>query len=516
MRKILIALLVSALSVITVGCGDGGDDGPGFTADGGTVVAPTTGNVTFNFVRAQTINVPTGTTSLRFDFYDAANTLLFTTTRPFASQVTIEGVPNTATRADVTSLNNLVHPVSVATGAITVTAGITTIANLTNVTAVTFTTLTVQPSPVNLTNNGTQQLVLQATFSNGAVVTLDPSGAVYGGNNAAIATVSNAGVVTGVIPVPFTNGALTTNLNVAYTLGTTTRNANVTINVTVNQVSLGGVNTFDTTTGFLNGAAHPGWNGTILTLESLTLAGGATLNVTGTQAFQLVTTGNIAIDGTLNANGGNGANGFPNQPGRAGGTAGPGGFAGGDSGGNDGHVGDMGAGPGGGGGGNVDGATANSGGGGGGGGHLAAGAAGGSSNGIAGAAGALYLSIPTNLIGGSGGGGGSAEDDPIIGVLEGGDDSGGGGGGGGGAVRMTAGGTLVVSATGVINANGGDGGSAGGDGSGGGAGAGGSIELLAPAVPTNNGALNVNPGTPGTGNANGGAGSVGRTRVATI
>jgi hypothetical protein len=283
-----------------------------------------------------------------------------------------------------------------------------------------------------------------------------------------------------------------------------------------------GPHTFDTDTGELDGSVHPDWNGTALMPALFDVLAGATLTVSGSQPFQVDSTGDILITGIIDAGGRNAGNVTTgNANGTAGGLGGPGGFAGGRGGGD--NFGDTdgvaGGGPGGGGGGmsGTPGSAAVQAGGGGAG-HLNVGTIGErAGNGVAGAAGVAYASIPGMLLGGSGGGGGSIDDDGA--GLNAADDGGAGGGGGGGAVRMTATGTITVDGT--IDCSGGDGGdntfnvAVGGAG---GAGSGGSIELLAPTSPTVNGTLDVTAGVAGRHHTtgDGGAGSVGRTIVGTI
>lgn len=509
MKRIIQALLVAFVASFAIGCGDSAGDSGGFVSAGGdTGVA--TGNLVFNFTRPQ-ISTPLETVNLRFDFSNASGVTVVSENRPFAAQIVFQNVSSNVVQVEITALDANGLPVASGTATVEITGGDQEVT--VPLTRITLTTLTVVPTDVAVTVAGTQQLVLQGTFSNGGIFNLDASQATYTPANPGVATVSNAGLVTGV-------NAGTTTVAVAFTFQGTAVNATP-VNVTVvgGPLNLTGPNTFDTTTGQLNGAATTAWDGTRLSLESFTLANGATFTITGNTAFQMMTTGDVTIDGAIDANGANGVD-QPVNDGNAalGGAGGPGGFAGGRGGGfdvNDPNGAD-GQGPGAGGGGmGVTNNGFDDSAGGGGGGHSAAGTAGTTTGAsTAGIAGVAYDSIPTTLQGGSGGGGGSLESDGV--GISAADDGGAGGGGGGGVVSIQAT-NITVSATGAINCNGGAGGASTPAGGGGG-GAGGSILLRATNAPTVNGALNVAGGAGGTtgANGNGGNGAAGRTDVGTI
>lgn len=221
----------------------------------------------------------------------------------------------------------------------------------------------------------------------------------------------------------------------------------------------------------------------------------------------ILATGNIAIAGTINLNGGNASY-------IVAGVGGPGGFDGG-LGGVAYKDGRRGEGPGGGGGGSVKTSYDRAAGGGAGGGFGTNGAGGGSYNYAGTAAGGPGGTAYGNerilpMIGGSGGGGGGGTTTYI----------GGGGGGGGGAIVIASSGTITIS--GAISANGGNGNNGEGSncdassfycGGGGGAGSGGSIRLIANTI-SGNGNLSANGGNGGAGysSADGGAGGAGRIR----
>ena len=270
---------------------------------------------------------------------------------------------------------------------------------------------------------------------------------------------------------------------------------------------LSGDNTFSTTTGLLNGSAVPGWNGTQLNLSgSLLIDSGATLTVTGENAFEVMALGDIVINGTIAANGSDGGQGGFSIGGGPAGAGGPGGFAGGAGDHYGGGTNADGSGPGAG----VRANTGNNPHGGGGAGHSVPGAAGQGNTAPRGDGGAAYASLPP-FVGGSGGGGAGSGSSVQT--------AGGGGGGGGGAVHLNTAGTL--SGTGTINCNGGRGGNGAGTsgqflGGGGGGGSGGTIWLIASITPTLTN-LNVLGGEGGTAAggavANGGAGAPGRILV---
>jgi hypothetical protein len=97
-----LVMVISAL--LLAGCGSSSGT---FTAPAASTNAGT-GSVTFNFARAQTaLTVPADTQEIRFDFFSGPNgtgTVVLSTTRPFATQITIENVPTTTQSVVVTAL----------------------------------------------------------------------------------------------------------------------------------------------------------------------------------------------------------------------------------------------------------------------------------------------------------------------------------------------------------------------------------------------------------------------------
>lgn len=123
---------------------------------------------------------------------------------------------------------------------------------------------------------------------------------------------------------------------------------------------------------------------------------------------------------------------------------------------------------------------------------------------VGGTAGSVFTNIFVTAFRG-GFGGGCGGDGPLV-IL-------GAGGGGGGAIRIRAGGDIVINAN--ITANGGDGGDNTNDGGGGGGGSGGLIWIQALGSITNNGNMNANGGAGGTAasGGNGGDGGTGAIKL---
>jgi hypothetical protein len=235
----------------------------------------------------------------------------------------------------------------------------------------------------------------------------------------------------------------------------------------------------------------------VLAFQSLTIAAGVTLNLTGSNAVLIVVFGNASVAGNIHADATAGASGSTSV-----GASGPGGN------------------------------------------YNCGGSAGGSGMGAAGTCNSPYNSDPCRNSGGGGGGastaggagnlgiggtGGTAGNSrgngsivPLYGGCPGGDSAGyactTSGGGGGGAVQISASGTLTISAGGSVTANGGSGGKSGCSamynggtaspfpGGGGGGGSGGAVLLEGQTV-TNSGATSVNGGNGGDAQSGGGQGA---------
>ncbi len=279
----------------------------------------------------------------------------------------------------------------------------------------------------------------------------------------------------------------------------------------------------DTTNGTVDGKSTTAWNSSTGTFSfsSFKIPAGSTVRVIGTRPLIIEVTGNVQIDGVLDASGDDGIQGTGGPSSGVGGSGGKG-CCGGANGGKGGNsytgVGTRGSGPGAGGNGSArsSGQYVN-GGHGGGGGHATAGGPGfnASGTGNPGSGGSSYGNTQlSSLQGGSGGGGGSGGKGGASYHY-----GGGGGGGGGGAVKITANGNIVIGTQGAIRANGGKGGRCQNIGAwaGGGAGSGGTIWLRAASI-SNGGEVSAIGGVNcflNGGSAQDGKGGDGRIRVDT-
>ncbi|WP_304511247.1 Ig-like domain-containing protein [Desulfopila sp. IMCC35008] len=255
------------------------------------------------------------------------------------------------------------------------------------------------------------------------------------------------------------------------------------------------------------------------TYTSIYVAPETTIRGSGDEPLQLLSMGDISIEGIIDVSGkaGSGAqntyiiNAFGGRGIAGGGSGGSGGILGSGS---------AGTGPGGGGGGVYPSRTVAATGGGAG--YSSPGLQGGSySTDYRGSGGRVYGSSRlVDFMGGSGGGGGSSAQTSYVPEVSYGS-HGGGGGGGGGAVYIEALGTLSIGSAGGIVADGGSGGSgvlgSSNYGASGGGGSGGAIWLAALTI-ENNGTLSALGGLGGPNyysyyNLNGGKGGVGRIRI---
>ena len=227
----LTVLMLALVTLFTVGCGDSNDE---FIYTGNNNPA-NTGSLTFQFQQpatAQAVNVPAGTTSLEFDFFNAADVLVFEATAPYADTVTVANVPAGVTDVVITAYGPGDVPLATITNGVTVAVGGNTNVNLTGVTPtpVTLVSVTSVPASVSLNVSATQQLAFSGTFSNGETVPFNATTggtAVYSGFDAAVVSVSTTGLVTGL-----SQG--TTSIDAAFTLN------GATVNVTDIPVTVGG------------------------------------------------------------------------------------------------------------------------------------------------------------------------------------------------------------------------------------------------------------------------------------
>jgi hypothetical protein len=214
-------LLVAFTSLFSVGCGSS-DNGFVATTGGNTA---TTGDLVFQFTKAQAINVPVATTDLDFEFFDTSNNSVFFYTQAFANTVTVQNVPITATRVVITARGPGGVPLATIDAPVAVVAGGTALIDLSGalVTLVTLDSLTALPNPVALSLDGgptTAQLALSGNFSNGDIVALGAAAggaATYTDFDALVATVDANGLVTAV-------GGGATSVDIGYTLNGATVN----------------------------------------------------------------------------------------------------------------------------------------------------------------------------------------------------------------------------------------------------------------------------------------------------
>ena len=188
------------LALIISGCGGSNNDS--FVATGTTTTTngtgSNTGSLTFNFTQAQTVEVPSSTTTLLFEFFDINNNLVFETEAGFATSVTIAGIPVSAVRVEITAIDNTGAPLVEVTQEVDVTEDQTTTVDLTTaaVQPVTVTSISVSPSTPTLDEGSTVALVVSATYSNSTTITVPNSSVTFVSDSSEIASVSTAGIVT--------------------------------------------------------------------------------------------------------------------------------------------------------------------------------------------------------------------------------------------------------------------------------------------------------------------------------
>jgi hypothetical protein len=233
-RSTLMVLIISLVSLFALGCGDDQDD---FVFTNTNNVA--TGNVVFQFARAQAATVPTDTATLVFDFFNStvpsAGALIYSAESPFANVVTVTGVPVDARSVVVTCYDVDGQPIADLFAVITVLPGVNTNADLSNanVNPITFDSITVTPDPVDLVlgtqNNSTAQLLVTGNFSNGESIQFttaeNAANGTFMSNAPGVATVSESGLVSGV-------SAGATTVDVTYEVNGVVRSTNVDVEVT--------------------------------------------------------------------------------------------------------------------------------------------------------------------------------------------------------------------------------------------------------------------------------------------
>ena len=210
-RSLLALLVLGIASFGLVGCGDN-DNTTDYVATTSNQTALSTGALTFNFITAQTaFTVDANTTTLYFDFYDggASGTPVFSVTKPFESQITIEGIPVAARTVVITGVDANGIPLYNITQAISVVGGQTnTVDSVNNAVPITLDELRLAPGNVasldqtltliNVAEGGTTQVFLLAEYSDGSIVLLGDL-ATYSieAGGEAIASVSTQALVSG-------------------------------------------------------------------------------------------------------------------------------------------------------------------------------------------------------------------------------------------------------------------------------------------------------------------------------
>lgn len=186
MRRLRILILLLALAL--AGCSGGSDSG---TAGGGGATGQPTGTVVTNFTLLRA--VPSNITDYRFFFFNAGGNVVFgPTTVAKATQVTLTGVPTTATTMRIEYLQDGTIR-GIASLAVVVTQGGTTIVNDPPFQDVGSQVQAVIVTPFeDSTPVGTRvQYVATAMFFDGTVQDVTSS-SVWTSSNEAVATVSNS------------------------------------------------------------------------------------------------------------------------------------------------------------------------------------------------------------------------------------------------------------------------------------------------------------------------------------
>lgn len=198
-----IGLLGFLIGVALIFSGCGGSNNDSFVATGTTTTTTSgtgsnTGSLTFNFTQAQTVEVPSSTTTLLFEFYDIGDNLVFDTEASFSTSVTIAGIPVSAVRVEITAVDNAGAPLVEVSQEVEVAEDQTTTVDLTAATVqpITLTSLSVSPTTATLDEGSTVTLIVSATYSNGTTTTVPNSSATFLSDSTEVASVSTAGVVT--------------------------------------------------------------------------------------------------------------------------------------------------------------------------------------------------------------------------------------------------------------------------------------------------------------------------------
>lgn len=264
-KSLLLAMLVALVSLFAVGCGDSGEDFVVTGNNGGG--GANTGAVTFQFQRAQQ-TVPTATAFFDIRFFNANGAQVFEALNvPFNTTVTINNVPTSATSAVVTAKNAAGVPLQTINYTIGFN-GATGTATPGTATDVTFTALDTTPSNVSVAVGATAATSSSVSFSDGTSLSAAAAGGAlsFTSSNAAVATVSAAGVITGV-------SAGTATVTASYVLNGVTRTDTVTVTVTAPAPPAGTLVVSPTSATLTN---------TTLSQVFTTTVNGSAVNVTGT------------------------------------------------------------------------------------------------------------------------------------------------------------------------------------------------------------------------------------------
>lgn len=197
-RQSLAILLISFLSVLSLGCGNSNDE---FVFTGTNNPSANTGSLTFSFTDAL---APAGTTSVRFDLFDAVGgtgSRIDTRTAPYQTTITLNDVATSVRSTRITFVAANGVPLRVLLGNVSVPAGSNGQVDLAAFTSTVpvFEGLAVAPAAVSLTQGATQALTVIASFSNDFDVNVSGAGkgVTYSEDGSDHVTVSAAGVITG-------------------------------------------------------------------------------------------------------------------------------------------------------------------------------------------------------------------------------------------------------------------------------------------------------------------------------
>ncbi len=230
-RRGLSILLISFLSLLSLGCGNSNDE---FVFTGTNNPPAGTGSLTFNFIAptAQAVPAPSGTTSVRFDLFNGAGgtgTRVDTRTAPFQTTITLNEVSTSVRSTRITFIAANGVPLQTLLGNVSVPAASNAGVDLTGFTSAVpvFEGLAVAPAAISLPQGGTQALTVIAAFSNDFDVNVSGAGkgVTYTEDGSDHVTVSAAGVITG------TNVG-TADVTVSFTANGTTLTVEVPVSVT--------------------------------------------------------------------------------------------------------------------------------------------------------------------------------------------------------------------------------------------------------------------------------------------